>query len=79
MVESAGGVQQGCNLGLLCYSSGSLNIIEEFRANPLVPGARVALFIDDITVNPPPELSINMAAKGKVTEWLPERLGVERI
>ena len=33
-------VQQGCNLGPLCYSAGSLKILKEFRASPSVPGAR---------------------------------------
>ena len=36
-------------------------------------------FIDDITVMLTPELSLDMAAIGKVTEWMQERLGVERI
>ena len=72
MVESARGVQQGYNLGPLCYSAGSLKILKEFRANPPVPGARAVSFIDDITVILPPELS--RAAIGKVTEWLQERL-----
>ena len=79
MVESARGVQQGCNLGPLCYSAGLLKILKEFRANPPVPGARAVSFIDDITVTLPPELSLDMAAIGKVTEWLQERLGVEGI
>ena len=79
MVESARGVQQGCNLGPLCYSAGSLKILKEFRANPPVPGARAVLFIDDITVILPPELSLDMAAIESVTEWLQERLGVEGI
>ena len=79
MVESARGVQQGCNLGPLCYSAGSLKILKEIRANPPVPGARAVSFIDDITVILPPELSLDMAAIGKVTEWLQERLGVEGI
>ena len=76
---SARGVQQGCNLGPLCYSAGSLKILKEFRANPPVPGARAVSFIDDITVILPPELSFDMAAIGKVTEWLQERLGVEGV
>ena len=42
-VESARGVQQGCNLGPLCYSAGSCKI--QLRADPLVPGAKVVLFI----------------------------------
>ena len=42
-------------------------------------GARAVSFIDDITVILPPELSLDMAAIGKVTEWLQERLGVEGI
>ena len=79
MVESPRGVQQGCNLGPLCYSAGSLKILKEFRANPPVPGAREVSFIDDITVILPPELSLDMAAIGKVTKWLQERLGVEGI
>ena len=78
-VESARGVQQGCNLGPLCYSAGSLKILKEFRANSTVPGARAVSFIDDITVILPPELSLDKAAIGKVTEWLQERLGVEGI
>ena len=79
MVESVRGVQQGCNPGPLRYSAGSLKILKEFRANPPVPRARAVSFIDDITVILPPELSLDMAAIGKVTEWLQERLGVEGI
>ena len=79
MVESARGVQQGCNLGPLCYSAGSLKILKEFRANPPVLGARAVSFIDDITVILPPELSLDTAAIGEVTEWLQERLGVDGI
>ena len=79
MVESARGVQQECSLGPLCYSAGSLKILKEFRANPPVPVARAVSFIDDITVILPPELSLDMAAIGKVTEWLQEPLGVEGI
>ena len=74
MIESARGVQQGCN-----RSAGSLIIFKEFRANPPVPGARAVSFIDGITVILPPELSLDMVAIGKVTEWLQERLGVEGI
>ena len=44
-----------------------------------MPGARAVSFIDDITVILPPELSLDMVAIGKVTEWLQERLGVEGI
>ena len=79
MVESARAVQQGCNLGPLCYSAGSLKILREFRANLLVPGARAVSFTDGITVILPPELSLDMAAVGKVTEWLQELLGIEGI
>ena len=35
--------------------------------------------IDDITVILPPELSLDMTAIGKVTEWLQQRLGIEGI
>ena len=68
MVESARRVQQGCNLGPLCYSAGSLKTPKQFRANPPVPGARAVSFIDDITVILPPKLYLDMAAIGKVTE-----------
>ena len=44
-----------------------------------MPGARAVSFIDDITVLLPPELFLDMAAIGKVTEWLQERRGVEGI
>ena len=64
-------------LGPLCYSAGSLKILKEFRANPPVPGASAVSFINDITAILPPELSLDMAAIGKVAEWLQERLGVE--
>ena len=79
VVESARGVQQGCNLGPFCYSAELLKILREFRANPPVPGTRAVLFIDDIRDILPPELSLDIAAVGKVTEWLQERLGVEGI
>ena len=44
-----------------------------------MPGARAVSFIDSIRVILPPELPLDMAAIGKVTEWLQERLGVEGI
>ena len=62
MFESVRGVQQGCNLGPLCYSAGALKILKEFRSKPPVPGARAVSFIDDITVILPPELSLDMSA-----------------
>ena len=79
MVGSTQGVQQGCNLGPLCYSAGSLMILKEFRANPPVLEARAVSFIDDIAVILPLELSLGMVPIGKVTEQLQERLGVEGI
>ena len=79
MVESARGVQQGCNLGPLCYSAGSLKILTKFTINPPVTGARAVSFIDDIKLVLPPELSLGMAAIRKVTEWLQERRGLEGI
>ena len=78
-MESAREVQQGFKLGPLCFSTDSFKILGEFRANPPVPGARAVLFIDDITVILPPELSLNMSAIAKFTEWLQERLRVEGI
>ena len=68
MIEFARRVQQGCNLGPHCYSAGSMKIFKEFSANPPVPGARAASFIDDSTGILPPELSLDIAAIGKVTE-----------
>ena len=44
-----------------------------------MPRARPVSFIHDITVILPPELSLDMVAIGKVTEWLQERLRVEGI
>ena len=44
-----------------------------------MPGARAVSFIDNITVILPPKISLDMAAIGKVTEWLQERLGIEGI
>ena len=44
-----------------------------------MPGARAVLVIDDITAILPPEFSLDMAAIGKVTKWLQERLRVEGI
>ena len=79
VVESARGVQERCNLDPFCYSPGSLKIIQMFKANPPVPGTRAVSFIDDITVILPPKRSLDMAALGKVTEWLQERLGVQSI
>ena len=79
MVESERGVQQGCNLGSLCYSADLLRILKDSRDNPPVPGARSVPFIDDITIILPPEHSLDMAAIGIFTEWLQERLGVEGI
>ena len=68
MVESARGVQQGCNLDPLCYGVGSLKILKTFRANPPVPEARAVSFIDNATIILPPELSLDMTAIAKVTE-----------
>ena len=79
VVEPTRGVQQGCNLGQLCYSAGSLKILKEFRSYSPVPGARAVSFIDDVMVIQSPELSLDMEGIGKVTEWLQERLGVEGI
>ena len=68
MIEFARRVHQGCNLGPHCYSAGSLKILKEFSANPPVPGAGAASFIDDSRGILPPELSLDIAAIGKVTE-----------
>ena len=76
MVVSARGVQQEYNLGPLCYSADSLKILKEFRIYPRV---RAVSFVDDIMVTLPLELSFDMAATGKVTEWLQECLEVEGI
>ena len=44
-----------------------------------MPGARSVSFIDDIAVILPLELSLDMTAIGKVTEWLQRQLGVEGV
>ena len=66
VTKSARGVQQGCNLGPLCYSAGSLKILKEYRAIPPVPGVRAVSFIDGIRVILPPGLSLDVAAIGKL-------------
>ena len=44
-----------------------------------MPEVRAVSFIDDITFILPPELCLDMAAIGKVTEWRQEYPGVEGI
>ena len=61
-----------CNL--INTHTDTLKILKEFRTNPPVPGAREISFIDDITVIPPPELSLDTTAIAAVTEWLQGRL-----
>ena len=78
VAESAREVQRGCNLRPLCYSGGSIKILNEFRPNSPLLGARAVSFIG-ITVILSPERSLGMAAIGKVTEWLREHMGVEDI
>ena len=52
VAESTRGVQQGCNLGPLCYCAGSLKILKEFRANRPVPGPRAVSYIDITVILP---------------------------
>ena len=77
VIELAWGVQQGCNLDLLFYIAGLLKTLIEFWVNPPVPGARAISFFDNITTILPPKLSVDMAAVGKVMEWLQKRRGVK--
>ena len=74
VVESSRGVQQGCNMGSLCYSAGALKILKAFRQSPPVQGAEIMSFIDDIVVLLPCEHAGNMMAVSAVTEWLQERM-----
>ena len=67
VVESARGVPQGCNLDPLWHSVGSLKILIEFRDNSRMPEAKAVSFIENITVSPPPEYFLDVAAIGKVT------------
>lgn len=60
MIESARGVQHSCNLGLLRYSPEALKILNMFKYQPPVPGARVVSFIENFPS----------------TEWHQEGLGV---
>ena len=59
MVETVRVVQQEFNLNPLSYSAGSLKILKESGANPRVPGARAVLFIDDVTVALPLDISLS--------------------
>ena len=59
MAEPARGVQQDFNLDLFCYNAGSLNILEELRANPPMPGPRAVSFIVEIVAILLPEFSLN--------------------
>lgn len=77
VVESARDSHQGCYLNLLCYSAGALSILKELKPQPPIPEDVLDLFIYDLTVILPPELSLDRAATEKTTEWPQERLGLE--
>lgn len=66
VIESVRSVQQGCNHGPLCFSAGALKMLKEFKSQPLVLGASVVSFIDDITFILLTEHSLDMAPIGTV-------------
>ena len=74
-VLSRTGIQQGCNLGPLCFSAGGLPLLQKFRANPPVKGAQAFAYIDDVMVTLPPERASDMKAVSDVTVWLQRELG----
>ncbi|CAN0375941.1 unnamed protein product, partial [Laminaria digitata] len=79
-VLSSTGVQQGCNLGPLCYSAGLMPLLRAFKANPPVVGAQIMAFIDDLVVTLPASHATDPAAAEAVTTWLQahmQTLGVE--
>ena len=80
VIESHRGVQQGCALGPLCYSAGSLQLLKDFRDDPPVEGALMMAYIDDLVILLPPEHATSAQAIARVTTWLQKRLeplGVE--
>lgn len=79
VIPPARGVQRGCNLDPLRYSAGSHKILREFRADSPVLGARELDFIDDITVNLPPESTRDTGTITKVMSWLRENLDLQRV
>lgn len=81
LITSAGGVQQGCNIGPLGYSTwGGMTILKNVKAAPPVPvKARISAFIDDVTMLVPPELALDMDDIGKVMGWVQARLLKEGI
>ena len=79
VVQSRRGVQQGCNLGPLCYSAGGLDLLREFRQTPPVEGAQIMAYIDDVVVILPPDQARNMSAVAEVTQWLQTRLQTQGV
>lgn len=52
---SSTGVQQGCNLGSLCYSAGALEILCAFQdKDPPVADVSIVVYIDDVVGLLPP-------------------------
>ena len=74
VVASCSGVQQGCTLGPLCFSAGSLPILRAFEERPPVEGAQLMAFIDDLVVVCPPERAADADAVEKVTTWMQDQL-----
>lgn len=61
VILSARAVQQGHNLGSLCYGDGSLKLLRVFRTDRTIPGAQALAFIDDITAILPSESACDTA------------------
>lgn len=62
----ARGVQQGYNLGPLCYRAGYLKFIREIQTNPPVPGGPALAFMNDIAVHLLPENTWDTTAIAEV-------------
>ena len=67
VIASRSGVQQGCAIGPLCFSAGSLPILRAFQERPPVEGTQLMPFIEDLVVVIPPERATNADTVEKVT------------
>lgn len=70
MVSSSMRVQQGCNLGPLCYSAGALEMLRAFRDDAPVDDVQIPAYTDDVVVLLPRRHGQNAMAVEAVTTWL---------
>ena len=74
IVSSSTGVQQGCTLGPVSFSAGTLGMLREFRDNPPVADAQILSYIDDVVVILPATQAQNPRAVEAVATWLQQRM-----